>query len=228
MDAELVDLECRAIECDEIWSFVHAKAKNVPVEHRGEFGYGDVWTFVAIDADTKLVPTWLVGQRTYEDAEIFLSDLATRLSTRVQLTTDAYHAYVPAVNKAFGTDIDFAQIRKIWARGRTEDQPAHIRYSPSRVQAMEVYVRTGAPQRASISTSYVERQNLTMRMGMRRFTRLTNGFSKKVENHAAAIALHLMHYNFARRHQTLKTTPAVAAGVADRQWSLHDIAALLG
>ncbi len=226
-DGVFTNLSCTRIEVDEIWSFCSAKAKNVTAHHEGEFGWGDVWAFTAIDANTKLVPTWLVGQRTNEDAELFIRDLASRLGNRAQLTSDGFQAYLPAVNRAFGTEIDFAQVRKIFYGGGPAQNPAHVRYSPSRVTGMEIYVRSGNPAPALISTSYVERQNLTMRMGMRRFTRLTNAFSRKVENHAAAVALHFMFYNFGRIHQTLKATPAMAAGLADHKWSLVEIASLL-
>jgi IS1 family transposase len=237
-DATLTDLTCERIEVDEIWSFCNAKAKNVPAEHEGEFGWGDVWTFTAIDADTKLAPTWLVGQRTKEDAELFMLDLASRLANRVQLTSDAWAEYRRAVNRAFGTDIDFAQLRKTYyGADAAWRSPAHLRYSPSRVTGQEIYVRSGDPEPAGISTSYVERQNLTMRMGMRRFTRLTNGFSRKVENLAAAVSLHFAHYNLCRVHQSLtltnpdgtrtKRTPAMAAGVADHVWTTAELVGLL-
>jgi IS1 family transposase len=228
-DATLVNLHCIRIECDEIWAFCYAKAKNVPEEHKGTFGYGDVWTWTALCADTKLVPSWLVGERTMEDSEVFLMDLASRLSGRVQLSTDAFNVYPAAVRHVFGNEVDFGQIRKIWARDYGTQGAAHHRYSPSRVKSVEKTVRTGNPDHELINTSYVERQNLTMRMGMRRFTRLTNGFSTKVENLAHAVSLHYMHYNFARRHQSLSgQTPAMAAGVAEHPWSLTQIAQLLG
>jgi IS1 family transposase len=231
-DGALVGLPCKRIECDEIWSFCYAKQKNVPDEHQGEFGYGDVWTWTAIDAETKLVPTWLVGERGGVDAEIFMRDLASRLTHRVQLTTDGHRAYLNAVESAFGADIDYAMLHKIYdAPGGGDNER---RYSPAVCTGIDVRVVTGYPNLSKASTSYVERQNLSMRMGMRRFTRLTNGFSKKVENLAAAVSLHYMHYNFARPHQTLtqanggrKTTPTMAAGVTNRVWTHRDIAALL-
>ena len=231
-DAALVDLPCTRIECDEIWSFCYAKQKNVPEEHRGEYGYGDVWTWTAICADTKLVPSWLVGERTTNDAWVFMSDLKSRLANRVQLSTDGHKPYLEAVEATFGADVDYAMIIKIYgaATGAGDER----RYSPAVCTGIEKRIITGDPDEAKISTSYVERQNLTMRMGMRRFTRLTNGFSKKVENLAYAVSLHYLHYNFARPHKTLTkanngypTTPAMAAGVSDRVWTLHDIAALL-
>jgi IS1 family transposase len=231
-DTALADLPCRTVECDEIWSYCYSKQKNVPAEHVGTFGYGDVWTWTAICADTKLVPSWLVGERTVDDAVVFMSDLASRLSNRVQLTTDGHKPYLHAVETAFGAGIDYAMLHKIYASpsGAGDER----RYSPAVCTGIDKRTITGDPVEARVSTSYVERQNLTMRMGMRRFTRLTNGFSKKVENLAHAVSLHYMHYNFARPHKTLSkanngypTTPAMAAGVADHVWTLTEIAALL-
>jgi IS1 family transposase len=222
-DEVLRNLQSRRIECDEIWSFCHSKAKNVPEEHRGELGYGDVWTWTAICADTKLVPCWLVGERNGVDAAAFIADLASRLTHRVQLTTDGLRAYLEAVEDAFGGDIDYAQLVKLYGN----DPEAERRYSPAKCIGTETHIVVGDPHPDHISTSYVERQNLTMRMGMRRFTRLTNAFSKKLENLAAAVALHFMHYNFVRVHQTLGTTPAMAAGVADHEWAVTEIVALL-
>jgi IS1 family transposase len=224
-DTTLRDLPCKTVQCDEIWSFCYSKQKNVPQEHVGTFGYGDVWTWTAICADTKLVPAWLVGERTTEDAWPFMNDLQARLANRVQLTTDGYKCYLEAVDLAFGAEIDYAMLHKIY--GAPTGQDNERRYSPAVCTGIDAKVIKGQPDSAKISTSYVERQNLTMRMGMRRFTRLTNGFSKKVENLAHAIALHYMHYNFVRLHQTLKTTPAVAAGVADHVWTLREVAGLL-
>jgi len=234
--AGLVNLPCRTIQCDEIWAFCYSKQKNVPDEHYGEYGYGDVWTWTAICADTKLVPSWLVGERTVDDAWAFLSDLQGRLAERVQISSDGLKIYVQAVDLAFGPEVDFAQIHKLYgpAEGTTHQER---KYSPNVCTGIEKKIITGDPDPAEISTSYVERQNLTMRMGMRRFTRLTNGFSKKVENLTHAVSLHYMHYNFARVHQSLtikhedgtrtKQTPAMAAGVADHVWTLREIAALL-
>jgi len=223
------------VECDEIWNFCYAKQKTVPDEHAGTFGYGDVWTWIAIDADTKLVPSWLVGERTVDDAWAFLTDLQERLADRVQLTSDGLKMYVQAVDLAFGEEVDFAQLHKIY--GTDPGKEPSRRYSPAVCTGSDVKVVRGDPDPSRISTSYVERQNLTMRMGMRRFTRLTNGFSKKVENLAHAVSLHYMHYNFARVHSSLtvthddgsttKQTPAMAAGVSDHVWSLQEIAALL-
>ena len=226
-DGVLTNLDTKRVECDEIWAFCYAKQKNVPLEHRGTFGYGDVWTWVAIDADTKLVPSWLVGERTTQDAYVFLSDLKSRLKGRIQLTTDGWRPYLTVVEPLFGADgIDFAMLHKIY--GGADGNDNERRYSPAVCTGIDKRVITGIPDESLISTSYVERQNLTMRMGMRRFTRLTNGFSKKVENLTHAVSLHFLHYNFARRHQTLKgATPAMAAGVADYPWSLTQIAKLL-
>jgi IS1 family transposase len=228
-------LPCRTIQCDEIWAFCYAKQKNVPEQHRGTFGYGDVWTWTALCADTKIVPTWLVGERTADDASVFMSDLARRLSHRVQLTTDGHRAYLQAVDGAFGFAVDYAMLQKLY--GPPEGAAQERRYSPAVCTGIDVRKVTGDPDPERISTSYVERQNLTMRMGMRRFTRLTNGFSKKVENLSHAVALHYMHYNFARVHSSLtvknedgtrtKRTPAMAAGVTDHVWTLREIAALL-
>ncbi|MDX6593191.1 MAG: hypothetical protein QOJ13_2387 [Gaiellales bacterium] len=223
MDASLRDLPCQRIQCDEIWAFVGMKAKTVPAERKGEFGVGDVWTWVAIDADTKLVPSYYVGLRETGDAYAFLRDLAGRLHARVQLTTDAWRGYLSAVETTFGDDVDYAQVHKIFG----PDPAAERRYSPPICIGMHGRVLKGDPDPDYISTSYVERQNLTMRMGMRRFTRLTNAFSRKVEYLTAAVSIHFMHYNYCRVHQTLKTTPAVAAGVTDHVWTLPEMIALL-
>jgi IS1 family transposase len=221
-DEHLRNLPCRRVQCDEIWSFVGAKMKNTSEEKMAE-GWGDVWTWTAIDADTKLVPCWMVGQRGLPTAVEFIGDLASRLSHRVQLTTDGHRPYLEAVEEAFGGDIDFAQLIKIY--GSSGD--TQTRYSPGECIGIECRTVTGAPDPKHVSTSFVERQNLTMRMSMRRFTRLTNAFSKKLENHMAAIALHFMYYNFARIHQTLRMSPAMAAGVTSKLWDVEDIVALL-
>jgi IS1 family transposase len=217
-DEHLRNLPCRHVQCDEIWSFVGAKQKNV-TEEKMSNGWGDVWTWTAIDADTKLVPCWMVGQRGLSTAVEFIGDLAGRLSHRVQLTTDGHKPYLEAVEEAFGGDIDFAQLIKIY--GTSGD--TQTRYSPGECIGTECKAVTGNPDPKHISTSFVERQNLTMRS----FTRLTNGFSKKLENHMAAIALHFMYYNFARIHQSLRMTPAMAAGVTSKSWDVEDIVALL-
>jgi IS1 family transposase len=222
------NLPCRRLQCDEIWSFCHAKEKNVPSEHRGELGYGDVWTWTAIDADTKLVPCWHIGKRTSEDALMFIRNLEPRLANRVQLTTDGLKMYMLAVQDAFGGDLDYAMLIKLYG----PDPEGARRYSPAACIGTEIKVVAGYPDPQHISTSHVERQNLTMRMSMRRFTRLTNAFSKKVENLMCAVSLHFMFYNFARPHQTLSkgtypTTPAMKAGLADHVWTIEEIISLL-
>jgi IS1 family transposase len=218
------NLKCKRIQCDEIWSFCYAKEKNVPEEHRGEFGYGDIWTWVAIDADTKLVPSFCVGNRDAKTAKIFMDDLASRLANRVQLTTDGYKIYLNAIENAFGGDIDYAMLVKVYEPTPTNDQR---KYSPVECIGAEKKRISGNPDKKHISTSFVERQNLTMRMSMRRFTRLTNGFSKKVENHIHHLSLYYMYYNFCRVHKTLRVTPAMEAGIADHVWSLEEIVKLL-
>ena len=228
-ETTLRDLNLQYIECDEIWEFCYAKERNVPVEHKDEFGYGDVWTWTGIDADTKLVPCWHVGGRTGRDAWDFISNLRSRLTNRVQLTTDGLRAYLEAIEGVFGAEVDYAMLNKIYGHETREGQR---RYSPAECIGAEKRVVAGDPDKSRISTSYVERQNLTMRMSMRRFTRLTNAFSKKIENHMHAISLHFMWYNFARPHKTLSKpylkTPAMAAGVAHHIWTAEEIVSLLG
>ena len=219
----LVNIKSKRVQCDEIWSFCYAKEKNVAPEDKGILGYGDVYTWTAIDADSKLSISWLVGRRDYEYAEAFIGDLASRLSDRIQLTTDGYGCYINTVEQFFGGMIDYAMLVKIYG----EEQKGDKRSSPASFVSSEKRVMAGNPDIDHVSTSYVERNNLTMRMGMRRFTRLTNGFSKKIENLAHAVALHFMHYNFVRIHITLKTTPAMAAGVTNTLWSMNDIVALI-
>lgn len=222
-DKRLRNLKCKRIQCDEIWSFCYAKEKNVPTSKKGQFGYGDVWTWVAIDPETKLVPSFMVGNRTALAAREFMDDLASRLASRVQLTTDGHRAYLEAVEEAFGSEVDYAMLVKLYG---TDSEP-DTRYSPAECIGCREIAVAGRPDPKHISTSHVERQNLTMRMKMRRFTRLTNAFSKKIENHVHAIALHYMHYNFCRIHQTLRITPAMEAGVSDHIWSVEEIVALL-
>ena len=222
-DETLRNLPCRRLQCDEIWSFCYAKAKNVPAEKRGQFGYGDVWTWTAIDADTKVVPSWLVSTRDGGAAYEFMMDLASRLRSRVQLTTDAHTVYLSAVEDAFGAEIDYATLQKLYGAEPSGEK----RYSPAVCIGVHQELITGSPNPKHISTSYVERHNLTMRMSMRRFTRLTNAFSKKVENHAAAVAVYFMYYNFGRVHQTLRVTPAMEAGVTDHVWTVAEIVGLL-
>jgi IS1 family transposase len=224
-DEALRDLYCEHLQADEIWSFCYAKSKNVPKEHRGEFGYGDVWTFTAIDADTKLVPCWMIGPRDLDTARAFMDDLGSRLTHRVQLTTDGHPMYFEALEGAFGAEVDYAMLQKHYG----VPPEAEKRYTPAECIGTSTQVVQGSPNLAHISTSYVERQNLTMRMSMRRFTRLTNGFSKKLANLMAAVSLHFMHYNFCRAHKSLAgKTPAMAAGVADHIWSTEELVGLLG
>jgi IS1 family transposase len=230
-DGALRNLNCDRIQLDEIWSFVGAKKKNVdPEKHSAD--WGDAWTFTALDPDTKLIPSWFVGGRTADDAWEVLTDLRSRLANRVQLSTDGHKMYLTAVPETFSDDIDHAQVVKHY--GHAPADPSNHRYSPAPCVTVTINKVSGTPDPAYISTSLVERQNLTIRMSMRRFTRLTNGFSKKLENLTAAVSLHFMYYNFARPHTTLTkaanhvpTTPAMAAGVADHVWTMIDIVALL-
>lgn len=223
-DEHLRDLTCRRIQCDEIWSFVYAKQRNVPESMNGFAG--DAWTWVAMDADTKLVVSWLVGLRDAGYAYELMNDLAGRLAHHVQLTTDGLKSYLSAVENAFGSDIDYAQLIKLYGADPLEN---HRRYSPAECIGTRPNIIQGKPEPSHVSTSFIERQNLTMRMSMRRFTRLTNGFSNKVENLEHAVALHFMWYNFARPHSSLGslTTPAMAVGVADHIWSAEEIVSLL-
>src|SRR6266849_6067897 len=227
-DRTLRNLKSKRIQCDEIWSFVYAKAKNVPERMRGTWGVGDVWTWTAIDADSKLIPSWAVGRRDAFTGHAFMLYLASRLANKVQLTTDGHKVYLEAVEGAFGNDIDYAMLVKMYEGDSGKKASAEIRYSPAQCTGAKTQKITGNPDAAHISTSSAERANLTMRMSMRRFTRLTNAFSKKVDNHKAALALHFMHYNFARIHKTLRVTPAMEAGVADHVWTLDEIAKLAG
>jgi len=227
-DETLRNLSCKRIECDEIWSFCYAKERNVPEDKQGQFGYGNVWTFVAIDADTKLALSWLVGKRELEDAYEFAKDIKERLANRVQLTTDGHKMYYEATEDTFGADIDYAILVKLYGKS---EPGAEGKYSPPKCISAKAKRISGSPDLSKASTSYVERQNLTMRMNMRRFTRLTNGFSKKVENHMFAIALYFMHYNFVKTHSTLANpyprTPAMASGITDHIGSAQEIVQLL-
>ena len=222
-DAAFVNLQSKRVQVDEIWSFTYAKQKNVAAAKRQDLAYGDTWTWTAIDADTKLVMSWLVGGRDGDYAMAFIDDLSRRLANRVQLTSDGHRAYLEAVEGAFGGDVDYAQLIKIYGASAA---PAG-RYSPAECTGIRKTRVEGDPDPAHVSTSYVERQNLTMRMHMRRFTRLTNGFSKKIENHVNAVALHFAYYNLVRVHKTLRMTPAMAAGVVDRLWEMADLVAVL-
>jgi len=221
-DRTLRGLTCKRIQVDEIWAFVYAKAKNVKAAKAAPEGAGDCWTWLAIDADTKLIPSFYVGNRDAEAAQHFIGDLALRLTNRVQLTSDGHKPYLEAVEQSFGTDIDYAMLVKIYG-----DAPGAGRYSPGECIAAEKRRIEGNPDPAHVSTSYAERANLTLRMGARRFTRLTNAFSKKVENHAHSVAIHTMHYNFVRIHQTLRCTPAMAAKVTTKLWELADMVKVL-
>ncbi len=222
----LRNLPCKHVQCDEIWSFCYAKQKNVPEDKQGRLGYGDVWTWTALDADTKLVPSWLVGLRSAPYGYAFMNDLKSRLANRVQITTDGHAVYLWAVEDAFGQNVDYAMLVKLYGK----EVDSETRYSPAKCIGANPTVIQGDPDPALISTSFVERQNLTMRMSMRRFTRLTNAFSKKIENLEHAVALHFMYYNFARSHKTLANpyprTPAMAAGIAKRIWTVEDIVRL--
>jgi len=223
-DEAIWNVRAKRIQCDEIWSFTYAKQKNVADAKAAPEGVGDTWTWTALDADSKLIVSWLVGGRDAEYANAFVQDVAARLATRVQLTTDGHKAYLEAVEGAFGADVDFAQLVKLY--GPTADS-AKGRYSPADCTGIIETRIEGRPDAKHVSTSYVERQNLTMRMHMRRFTRLTNGFSKKVENHGYAVALHCTFYNFVSIHMTLRVTPAMAAGLTTRLWEMKDIVALV-
>jgi IS1 family transposase len=218
-------IQSRRIQCDEIWAFCYAKQKNVPKKMAGKYGVGDVWTWTALDQDSKLIVCWYIGPRDAISAGPFIQDLSERLAGRVEITTDGLGSYVPAVYDAFGGTVDFAQIVKLYEGN--DERKTSARYSPPKHVATKKHRVSGDPDMATISTSHVERQNLTMRMGMRRFTRLTNAFSKKLQNHENAVALHFMYYNFGRVHQTLRVTPAMAAGIADHVWSVEEIAGLL-
>ncbi len=220
-DETVRNVKASRIQCDEIWSFCHAKEKNIATAKAAPKGAGDVWTWTAIDADTKLIVSYFVGDRGGESAMILMDDLCARLANRVQLTTDGHRAYLEAVEGAFGADVDYAQLVKLY--GATITAPG--RYSPAECTGIKKIRREGNPDFAHVSTSYVERQNLTMRMSMRRFTRLTNAFSKKLDNHIHALALYFAFYNFCRIHKTLRVSPAMAAGITDRLWSLEDIVA---
>lgn len=221
-DTYVRGLRSQRVQCDEIWSFVGAKDKNV-YEDEKAFGRGSVWTWTAIDADSKLCISYLVGLRDGGYAHEFMQDVAQRLTNRVQLTTDGHKAYLGAVEDAFGSRIDYAMLVKLYGAERAGE----ARYSPAKCLGAVMGTVTGNPDADHVSTSYVERANLTMRMHMRRFTRLTNAFSKKVENHAHAVALHFMHYNFLRVHQTLRVTPAMEAGISDHVWTIAELVALI-
>ncbi len=224
MDKAFQNLTCRTLEVDEIWAFCHAKAKNVPEDKKGVFGFGDVWTFTGIDAETKLMPSYMVGPRDGGTATEFMQDLAGRLANRVQLTTDGHKMYLGAVEDAFSGEVDFAQLVKIYANLPSGPES---RYSPAECTGCEKRLISGDPDSRRISTSFIERSNLSLRMGLRRYTRLTNAHSKKLANHCAALAIYFMHYNFAKIHSTIRCSPAMAAGVDSHLWSIEEIVKLL-
>lgn len=225
-DEHVRNVQASVIQCDEIWSFTYAKQKNVATATSAPEGAGDTWTWTALDSESKLIVSYMVGGRDGEYAIAFMDDLRARLANRVQLTTDGHKAYLEAVEGAFGGDVDYAQLIKIYG-GETGNKGHEKKYSPAECTGTKKRRVEGNPDQALVSTSHVERQNLTMRMHMRRFTRLTNAFSKKVENHCYAVALHFMYYNFVKVHQTLKVTPAMEAGLTDRLWDVSDLVALI-
>lgn len=213
------NLRVRRVQCDEIWAFVYGKDRNLTIE-QVKAGAGSVWTWSAIDADTKFIISYMLGDRGAETAQAFMQDLASRIANRIQLTTDGHRVYADAVENAFGADIDYAMLVKLY--GASNDNP-ESRYSPATCIGCRIGVLAGDPDRKNISTSFVERSNLSMRMGMRRFTRLTNAFSKKLENHGHAVALYFLHYNYCRIHKSLRVTPAMEAGLSDHVWSLEEL-----
>lgn len=222
-DSTVINVKSNRIQCDEIWSFVYSKEKNKP---EGIENAGDIWTWTAIDADTKLILSWNVGNRDADSANVFMQDVADRVANYVQLTTDGHHAYLNAVGEAFGDNIDFAQLVKLYGSEK-EATGTEKKYSPAKFRGAKKTIISGSPDFDHISTSYVERQNLTMRMHMRRFTRLTNAFSKKIENHCYAIALHFVYYNFAKIHKTLRVTPAMEAKLTKKPMTIEDICSLI-
>lgn len=221
-DEKVTGLNCKRIQCDEIWSFVYSKEKNKPQDIENA---GDVWTWTAIDADTKLIVGWMVGNRDVDSAVTFMTDIESRLTRKVQLTTDGLHSYLNAVGESFGDNIDFAQLVKMYGKDGSGNS-TEKKYSPAECIGCKKHIVSGNPDPAHISTSFVERQNLTMRMHMRRFTRLTNAFSKKIENHCYAIALHFVYYNFVKIHKTLRVPPAMEAGLIKRLMTIEDIVRL--
>lgn len=222
-DETVRNVKASRIQCDEIWSFYYAKEKNVAAAKATPDGSGDVWTWTALDSDTKLIVSYFVGDRTSESGIILMDDLRSRLANRVQLTTDGHKAYLEAVEGAFGDDVDCAQLVKLY--GSTRENSPEKRYSPAECCGIRKSRVTGDPDKAHVSTSHVERMNLSIRMQNRRFTRLTNAFSKKLDNHIHALALYFAFYNFCRIHKSLRVAPAMAAGITDRLWSLEDIVA---
>ncbi len=221
-DEHVRGLTAKRVQCDEIWAFCYAKEKNVPAALKGRFGFGDVWTWTAIDADSELMVSWYVGRRNASAAHVFMNDVASRIANRIQLTTDGHAAYFQAVEDAFGRDIDYAMLVKLYG----EDGDEEHRYSPAKCVGIRKDARIGRPDPDHASTSFVEKHNQTMRQSMRRFTRLTAGHSKKIDNYRAAVALHFVHYNFARICQTIRCTPAMEAGISDHVWNVQELVAL--
>ena len=217
------NLRVRRVQADEIWSFVYGKDKNLTME-QVKSGLGSIWTWKAIDADTKLVISYTIGDRGADTAKAFMQDVASRINSRIQLTTDGHRVYADAVEDAFGSEIDDAMLVKIY--GASNENP-ESRYSPATCIGCRTGVLAGSPDPEHISTSFVERSNLSMRMGMRRFTRLTNGFSKKLENHGHMVALYFMHYNYCRIHKSLRVTPAMEAGLTDHVWNIEELIELI-
>ena len=218
-DKAMRNLPCKVLQVDEAWTFTYCKQANIPEQFKDSNGVGDTWTWVAIDADTKLIPAWHVGDRSTDSASVFVQDLKDRLANRVQLTSDGHRPYLEAVESAFGSEIDYAMMVKLFGK----QYGFEGRYSPPKCTGVRRRTIVGKPSKERVSTSFVERQNLTLRMNNRRFTRLTNGFSKKIENHRHSLAIHFMHYNFCRIHQTLRVTPAMEAGLTDHVWSVEEI-----
>lgn len=226
-DREVRNVKASKVQCDEIWSFTAAKQKNVPNMKKAVEGAGDTWTWTALDSDSKLIISWLVGGRDSEYALAFMDDVKDRLANRVQLTTDGHKAYLNAVEEAFGADIDYAMLVKQYGEPEGRAGPQERRYSPAVCTGARKTKIEGNPDPAFVSTSHVERANLTMRMANRRFTRLTNAFSKKFENHVHMVAIYTVWYNFIKMHKTLRMTPAMAAGVTDKLWSMDDLVAMM-
>lgn len=226
-DREVRNVKAQKVQCDEIWSFTAAKQKNVPNMKKAVEGAGDTWTWTALDSDSKLIISWLVGGRDGEYALAFMDDVKDRLANRVQLTTDGHKAYLNAVEEAFGADIDYAMLVKMYGEPEGRAVPQERRYSPAVCTGAKETRVEGNPDPAFVSTSHVERANLTMRMANRRFTRLTNAFSKKFENHVHMVAIYTVWYNFIKMHKTLRMTPAMAAGVTDKLWSMDDLVAMM-
>lgn len=228
-DKVMRNLPCKVIQVDEVWSFTYCKAANVPEDMMGSESIGDTWTWIALDSASKLIPAWHVGKRDMTDAYHFMHDLKDRLASRVQLTSDGHHAYLTAVESAFGAEVDFSMLVKLYGKTNRSgrDNPTEVRYSPPTCIGARKRKIIGNPRRDLISTSHVERQNLSLRMNNRRFTRLTNAFSKKIENHKHMLAISFMHYNFCRIHQTLRVTPAMEARISDHVWEMTEIANLI-